>query len=79
MECVPVVVGQWAWDRDEDALVAHRRASPWDDEPRRPSHADKRRAWRQELLSQEIKAVLPVEINDEEIRKLTERLMELAA
>jgi hypothetical protein len=69
----------WAWDRDEDALVAHRRASPWDDEPRRPSHADKRRAWRQELLSQEIKAVLPVETNDEEIRKLTERLMELAA
>jgi hypothetical protein len=69
----------WAWDRDDDALVAHRRASPWDDKPRRPSHADKRRAWRQELLSQEIKAVLPVETNDEDIRKLTERLMELVA
>jgi DDE superfamily endonuclease len=69
----------WAWDRDEGVLVAHRHASPWDDKPRRPSHADKRRAWRRELLSEEIKAVLPVETNDEEIRKLTERLMELAA
>src|SRR6185312_10851278 len=40
----------WAWGRDTDGLVGHRRASPWDDASRRPSHADKRRAWRREVL-----------------------------
>src|SRR3954468_2068635 len=33
----------WAWARPEEELV-DRRASPWDDEPRRASHADKRKA-----------------------------------
>src|SRR5262249_41481748 len=48
----------WAWGRDEGGLVGHRAASPWDDDPRRPSHADKWRAWRRELLAEEIAAVL---------------------
>ena len=30
----------WAWNRDEGGLVGHRFASPWDVDPRRPSHAD---------------------------------------
>jgi hypothetical protein len=69
----------WAWDRDEGELVGHRRASPWDDKPRRPSHADKRRAWRRELLAEEIDAVLTDETDDEGIRDLAERLLNLAA
>ena len=48
----------WAWGRSEEGLVGHRSASPWDDESRRPSHADKRRAWRRELLGNEIRAAL---------------------
>jgi hypothetical protein len=36
----------WAWGRAEGELVGHRSASPSDDEPRRPGHAVKRRAWR---------------------------------
>src|SRR5271165_3236451 len=40
----------WAWGREDDELV-NREASPWDDPNRRPSHADKRRAWRRELLA----------------------------
>ena len=48
----------WAWGRAEEGWWATGRASPWDDEPRRPSHADKRRAWRRELLAEEIRAVL---------------------
>jgi hypothetical protein len=48
----------WAWDRGVTDLVGHRSASPWDDAARRPSHADKRRAWRRELLAAEILAVL---------------------
>jgi hypothetical protein len=69
----------WAWDRDEAELVGHRSASPWDDKPRRPSHADKRRAWRRELLGEEIDAVLRDGADDDEIRDLAERLLNLAA
>ncbi len=69
----------WAWGRDKEGLVAHRSASPWDDKRRRPSHADKRRAWRRELLTAEIHAVVGSEHNDEQIRDLAERLLDLAA
>ena len=69
----------WAWGRAEEGLVGHRSASPWDDEPRRPSHADKRRAWRRELLAEEIRAVLRPGVTDAEIRAAAERLLNLAA
>ena len=69
----------WAWNRSEDALVAHRSASPWDDQPRRPSHADKRRAWRRELLAEDIDAVLRVGTDSAGIHELAERLLDLAA
>jgi hypothetical protein len=69
----------WAWNRSAEELVAHRSASPWDDKPRRPSHADKRRAWRRELLAQDIEAVLPVGTDHTKIRDLAERLLDLAA
>jgi hypothetical protein len=48
----------WAWGRSEEELV-DRSDSPWDDPDRRPSHADKRRAWRRELLAEEIHAATP--------------------
>jgi hypothetical protein len=69
----------WAWDGAEDGLVGHRSASPWDDEPRRPSHADKRRAWRRELPAAEIHAVLRPGTTEEEIAAVAERLLALAA
>lgn len=69
----------WAWDRAECDLVGHRSQSPWDERPRRPSHADKRRAWRRELLGKEIDAVLRDGANEEGIRDLAERLLSLAA
>ncbi|HZR52505.1 MAG TPA: transposase [Streptosporangiaceae bacterium] len=68
----------WAWQRPADGLV-DRSASPWDDVSRRPSHADKRRAWRQELLRQEIHATLCAGASGEEIRATAERLLALAA
>jgi len=68
----------WAWNREEDELV-DRKASPWDDPNRRPSHADKRRAWRRELLAEEIRAVLRPGVTEEEIRVVAERLLALAA
>ena len=69
----------WAWNRSGDELVAHRSVSPWDDKPRRPSHADKRRAWRRELLAQDIEAVLPAGTERAKIQELAERLLDLAA
>lgn len=69
----------WAWGQDENLLVGHRSASPWDDTPRRPSHADKRRAIRRELLAGEIDAVVGDRTDGEEIRDLAQRLLDLAA
>ena len=69
----------WAWGRDEDGLVGHRSASPWDDEPRRPSHADKRRAWRRELLGEAIRAARRPGVSEQELAAAAERLLNLAA
>lgn len=68
----------WAWGREGGTLV-DRSDSPWDDPGRRPSHADKRRAWRQALLREEIQAVLRPGVTAEEIQAATERLLSLAA
>jgi hypothetical protein len=69
----------WAWNRAEKGLVGHRTASPWDDEPRRPSHADKRRAWRRELLGDEIRAALRAGVTQQGMYAAAERLLNLAA
>ena len=69
----------WAWHRSSAELVEHRSASPWDDQPRRPSHADKRRAWRRELLGEEIQALLRRRAKAEEIEIIVEKLLSLAA
>jgi hypothetical protein len=68
----------WAWSRKADELV-DRSNSPWDSPLRRPSHADKRRAWRRELLGEEIRAVLRPGVTEQEIQATAERLLSLAA
>jgi hypothetical protein len=68
----------WAWSRPAAELV-DRSASPWDTPLRRPSHADKRRAWRRALLGEEIRAVLRPGVTEEEIQATAERLLNLAA
>jgi hypothetical protein len=68
----------WAWDREEEELV-DRSASPWDKASRRPSHADKRRAWRRALLAEEIRAAVRPGATDAEIQATAERLLSLAA
>jgi hypothetical protein len=66
-----------AWCRSEGALV-DRTASPWDDPTRRPSHADKRRAWRRAILAEEIRGLLRPGLTDAEISAAAERMLELA-
>ena len=68
----------WAWGLTVADLV-DREESPWDDPNRRPSHADKRRAWRREMLAEEIRAVLRPGVTEEEIQAVAERLLNLAA
>jgi hypothetical protein len=68
----------WAWGRKQEELV-DRSSSPWDKASRRPSHADKRRAWRRELLGEEIRAVLRPGATEAEIQTTAERLLSLAA
>jgi hypothetical protein len=72
------LVEVWAWNQPEERLV-DRSASPWDREPRRPSHADKRKALQREVLQGEIEAALVGRPTKEEIRALTQRLLDLAA
>ena len=68
----------WAWQKKDEELV-DRSDSPWDSSSRRPSHADKRRAWRRELLGEEIRATLRPGVTEEEIRATADRLLSLAA
>jgi hypothetical protein len=67
-----------AWSRPEGELV-DRQASTWDDPNSRPSHADRRRAWRRELLAEEIRGVLRPGVTGDEVRAIAERLLALAA
>lgn len=46
------LVEVWAWNRSH-ASLCDRSASPWDDPQRRPSHADRCKALRQECLQRE--------------------------
>jgi DDE superfamily endonuclease len=71
-------VEAWAWERSEATLV-DRSQSPWDAAPRRPSHADKRKALQRETLRQEIDAVLAGPPNPQRFRELADKLLDLAA
>lgn len=72
------VVEVWAWERAEADLM-DRRQCPWDEEPRRPSHADKRRALQREILDAEIHAALRGRPTTREFQELAQRLLNLAA
>jgi hypothetical protein len=66
----------WAWSRAEDELVAR---PSWDEEERRPSHADKRKALQRQILREEIRAVIGRRVDRQGFRDLALRLLDLAA
>jgi DDE superfamily endonuclease len=72
------LVEAWAWHKDEEA-VADRRACPWDNQPRRASHADKRKALQREVLRAEIHEALAGRPTKQRIHELGRRLLNLAA
>lgn len=64
----------WAWDKPEEDLV-DRSASPWDNKPRRPSHADRRKALQRECLRQEYLAALAAPDQKAKLQDLCLRLI----
>ena len=71
------LVETWAWHKANDE-VSDRSASPWDNQPRRPSHADKRKALQREVLRGEIEEALAGRPSKGEIRALVERLLDMS-
>lgn len=72
------MVEAWAWEKTEKELV-DRSASPWDEQERRPSHAEKRKALQREVLREEIEAVLAAGSDPQRFRQLAEKLLQQAA
>jgi hypothetical protein len=72
------LVEAWAWNRSH-AELCDRSDSPWDDPQRRPSHANRRTALRQEFLRQELSALSRRWPVPQKIAALVQRLFNLAA
>jgi hypothetical protein len=71
------LVELWAWEMPEEELVDRSR-SPWDDGPRRPSHADRRKALLRQALQNEFREVQDGPDAKQKLRDFAERLMLLA-
>jgi len=72
------LVELWAWDRSGKQLV-DRSDSPWDDPERRPSHANRRKALRAQILRNELSTITTTWSLPRKIIQLTENIMKLAA
>jgi hypothetical protein len=71
------LVELWAW-RKGKASLCDRRDSPWDDAERRPSHADRRKALRRQMLREEFSAVTAGSSITSKIRRTFEKMLTLA-
>jgi hypothetical protein len=71
------LVELWSWNRPHDELC-DRRQSPWDDAARRPSHADRRKALRRQIMEYEFSTLAAFQRLPRKILQLTKRLMALA-
>lgn len=72
------MVELWAWRHAEEQLVDRTR-SPWDNEPRRPSHADRRKALLRSCLHAEFQAAQTGPDQNQKLLNFADRLMLLAA
>jgi hypothetical protein len=72
------LVELWGWHREHGQLV-DRDDSPWDDAERRPSHADRRKALREQLLRNQLRAIAAAWRLPKKFIQLTENLVALAA
>ena len=72
------LVELWAWDKSREQLV-DRNDSPWDDAERRPSHANRRKALRRQILRHELSTITTTWSLPRKIIQLAESLLTLAA
>ena len=72
------LVELWAWDKSRQQLV-DRSDSPWDDAARRPSHANRRKALRKQIMRNELSRITTTWSLPRKIIQLAESLMALAA
>ena len=72
------LVELWAWDKSHEELC-DRSDSPWDDTERRPSHANRRKALRRQILRNELSTITTTWSLPQKIIQLTKSLMALAA
>jgi DDE superfamily endonuclease len=72
------LVEWWAWERPQRQLC-DRRASPWDDATRRPSHADRRKALQRTSIEQEFQARLGDQRLPRKILQLLRNLLNMVA
>jgi hypothetical protein len=71
-----VELGSWDVDKSE---LSDRSDRPWDNQDRRPSHADRRQSISREMLTKEFLAGLPDDPNTEKMRAHLEALISLVA
>ncbi len=71
------LVEVWAWSKRREQLV-DRSDSPWDNADRRPSHADRRKALRQQILRNELSTITHTWALPRKIIALAQSLMALA-
>jgi hypothetical protein len=72
------LVELWAWRLPHEQLC-DRSDSPWDDPDRRPSHANRRQALRQQFLENELQSLARRGSVPQKILTLTRWLLHLAA
>ena len=72
------MVELWAWRRSGAQLV-DRSDSPWDDPDRRPSHANRRKALRAQIMQNELSVITANWTLPRKIIRLTQSLVALAA
>ena len=68
----------WAWNKPVEE-ICDRTDSPWDDSERRPSHADRRKALRQETLQNQYLSLSGSHRQSSKIRALFALFLKLAA
>jgi len=72
------LVELWAWNKPGEELV-NRSDSPWDDAERRPSHANRRKALRTQILRNQLPTINTLQSLPQKIIQLIESLAALAA
>ena len=72
------LVELWAWNEPK-ATICDRRASPWDDPDRRPSHADRRKALQRTILEREYSSLLHCRGAARKIAAFARQLLKLAS